>query len=205
MSSVIHNAGSSATPLSAGFQSPALDAQLVFRTLLEAWGRPGRVLNIGDRLEAPEGLDAASAAIALALVDNETPIWLSATCLSAAQWLRFHCNCPIVTDPAQARFGFAMSTDAFSLTEFDPGTALSPEQGATLFVMTESLDAGPSLSLTGPGIETNKKINPFGLPESLLADRDAMRPIYPAGIDLVLTHGERVVCLPRTTQISKEA
>lgn len=194
----------SAESLTPGFQSPALDAQIVFRSVMDAWSRPGRVASLPDRVQAPEGLDAASAAVALTLVDADTAVWLSPACRGAADWLRFHCNCPLVAEPAEADFAFATTDSLPELTALRAGTALSPELGATVLIAVPSLKAGPTLTLTGPGIETREQVMPAGLEASFWVARDAMRPLYPAGVDLILTCGQALVCLPRTTSISRE-
>jgi len=63
--------------LKPGFSDPVSQSQLVFRHLLDAMARPGTIETIDLDIEGPETLDLAATAIALALVDFETPLYLS--------------------------------------------------------------------------------------------------------------------------------
>src|SRR5581483_9942590 len=88
-----------------GFADAPRDAQRVFRLVLDAMARPGRVVEIG-LAQAPEGLSPAAAALLLTLADSDTPVWLDAASAGAASWLRFHCGCPLTAEPAAARFAY---------------------------------------------------------------------------------------------------
>lgn len=190
--------------LSPGFAHPALDAQRAFRGLMEAWARPGLVAEVSGVENPPRSLSSAGAVVALTLVDHETPVWLSPQSAGAAQWLRFHCGCPLVAEPSEAAFAFCTSGEVQSLTDFNTGTALSPEQGATLILAIDGFENGNLITLTGPGIETDHKLWPVGITSGFWAERATMARLYPAGLDLVLSSGSRIVCIPRTTQIAWE-
>jgi len=64
--------------LLAGFSDTTLDSQRAFRAALDALSRPGRIVTMPDLLPdgAPVPLMPATAALALALFDYETPVWL---------------------------------------------------------------------------------------------------------------------------------
>ncbi|HSK38624.1 MAG TPA: phosphonate C-P lyase system protein PhnH, partial [Arenibaculum sp.] len=139
--------------LAPGFADPVLDAQAVFRCVLDAMARPGRIVTIPVAVEAPAPLDAATAALCLALADFETPVWTDAAG-SAGPWLRFHCGARIEGDPVLA--GFAVVTDAANLlplARFAPGSDAFPDRSCTLFVQVPALTGGPPAVLRGPGIE----------------------------------------------------
>ena len=59
-----------------GFANPVGDAQATFRAVLDAMARPGKLDRVGSGLVAPAPLDSATAAVLLALIDNETPLWV---------------------------------------------------------------------------------------------------------------------------------
>ena len=86
--------------LKPGFSDPVSQSQLVFRRLLDAMARPGTVETVNLDIEGPETLDLAATAIALALVDFETPLYLSPALSNEAAetYLKFHCGTRIVTD-----------------------------------------------------------------------------------------------------------
>src|SRR5690606_16161514 len=99
---------------------PVTESQAVFRTVMNAFARPGTVRPIAAALHAPAPLCGEMAAVALALLDYETPFWLDAR-LSAepavAEWLRFHTGAPLVADTAKAAFAFI--DDAATMPPFE--------------------------------------------------------------------------------------
>src|SRR5262245_12705217 len=91
------------------FAPSVLASQASFRALMEATARPGQVRPSAGQPDAPSPLSVGAAALALALVDQETPVWLDAPLSAAAYvtaWLRFHTSAPMTNDPAQAAFAF---------------------------------------------------------------------------------------------------
>ena len=79
------------TGLLPGFADPVLDAQRVFRGVMEALARPGSLQPLADLPEVPAPLTPELAAIALALADADAPLWLDAPLAGApavAEFLR---------------------------------------------------------------------------------------------------------------------
>ena len=77
----------------------------------------------------------AVGAIALTLLDYETSVWLGAGYDTRfANWLRFHCNCPMAADPQTASFAFLSGADLPELGLFNPGTEKYPDTAATLVI-----------------------------------------------------------------------
>jgi alpha-D-ribose 1-methylphosphonate 5-triphosphate synthase subunit PhnH len=70
-----------------------------------------------------------------------------------------------------------------------------------LILQVESLDAGRSFELRGPGIDgvatLQASIKPFDLFERLRINET----LFPRGIDLVLVADDAVVAIPRTTRV----
>jgi len=58
------------------FRDPARQSQAVFRTVMEAMARPGRILPLAGGFSPPAPLSATAAAILLTLADFETAVWL---------------------------------------------------------------------------------------------------------------------------------
>src|SRR3546814_8455275 len=79
-----------------GFADPGIASQRVFRVVLDAMARPGRIAEVTDELHPPAPLAAAAAALCLALADHDTPVWLAPRLATPAvvAFLRFHCGCP---------------------------------------------------------------------------------------------------------------
>ena len=97
-----------AAPLAAGFADPVHDAQRCFRTIMNAMARPGTLQAIETGgLKPPAPLTPVAAAIALTLVDYDTPVWLDgpfARSEAVKTFLRFHTGAPIVSEPVEAAF-----------------------------------------------------------------------------------------------------
>ncbi len=185
-----------------GFADTVHDSQRAFRALLEAISRPGTIVRVDAAVAPPPPLSRAAAAALLTLVDFETPLWLDAAAQTPAilAWTRFHCGAPIVAEPERARFALVTAPltmpalDAFAL-----GDDAYPDRSATLIVEVADLRAGGGFRLTGPGIEQDARLAVDGLPPGFAAAWRANRAIFPCGVDLFLTAGDRVAALPRTT------
>lgn len=188
----------------AGLADPVLDSQRVFRAVLEAMSHPGRVVSLGLEGAPLPPLYPATLSICLALVDLETPLWLDAagrtTAVSAH--LRFHCGCPLVDDPARARFAVVAAPAAMpALDRFDPGTDEYPDRSATVIVQARTLAAGAGRRLTGPGIVSDVLLDADGLPARFWEGLRANHDRFPRGVDVLLTAGASLVALPRTTRV----
>src|SRR5689334_19681871 len=114
----------------AGFAQPVDGAQTVFRRVLSAMSRPGRIVEMPDALAAGDRpLQPAATSLALTLLDHETPVWLDSALGAAGDFIRFHCNASITDHPAESRFAFATDIAALpALDAFDLGTADYPDR-----------------------------------------------------------------------------
>jgi alpha-D-ribose 1-methylphosphonate 5-triphosphate synthase subunit PhnH len=184
-----------------GFSDPVADAQRCFRLILDATAHPGRILELpADLRFAESGLPEAAAALALTLLDFETPVWLDAAFRPAADYLRFHCNAPIVREPGAARFAFAGDLATVPpLASFDPGDIAFPDRSTTLILAVPQLAAGSGVSLRGPGLKDRARLQVGGLGAVFWQARAELAPLFPLGIDLVFVCGRRLAAMPRTT------
>jgi alpha-D-ribose 1-methylphosphonate 5-triphosphate synthase subunit PhnH len=187
--------------LSPAFADPVLDAQAAFRAVLDAMSRPGRVLAAGSALRPPAPMMPAAAAVLLALTDADTPLWSDAGA-DVEAWLRFHCGAPVVAMPGDAAFVFASATPPM-LDSLRAGTEEKPQQGATLVLQVDALEAGRGWRLTGPGIEHEHRLAVHGAPAGFLAAWAANRARFPRGVDVVLCAGDRLAALPRSVTIEE--
>lgn len=193
-----------AQDLAAGFENPSLNSQSAFRQIMNAWARPGQTACIDEITAAPLGLDIASAAFALTLVDQDTQVWLSADTAICKDWLRFHCGCPVAEQAKDAAFAFARAAEIQDLQLFNTGDAVVPDQGATLVLRADAIGEGQTLRLEGPGIQGDRRVKISGVADGLWHTRASLAPLFPAGLDLVLTSQRNLVCIPRTTKITLE-
>lgn len=192
--------------ITAGFADPVFQSQAAFRALLAALSEPGTIQALPGAVVPPQGLQAATATVLLTLADYETPIWMSPALRqgAAGAWLRFHCGAALVETPAEALFAVVDGdADAPLLAAFHPGHDQFPDRSTTVIVQCAGLDGGAPVTLSGPGIAGTRLIAPSDLHPGFWAQVAANAEIYPLGIDLVLSCGDAVIGLPRTTLVSE--
>ncbi len=187
--------------LKPGFADPVHDAQAVFRVLLSAMARPGIARTVPQELDAPAPLDSATAALALTLFDNDTPVWIDwiADTPPLRDFLRFHCGCPL-SERSQAA-AFALVTDPTNMPRLAllaQGIDQYPDRSATLLLQLPDLESGPPVQLRGPGIRESETIRPAGLPDWFWNDWRLNTAQFPLGVDIFLTSGRTVIGLPRS-------
>jgi len=188
--------------ISAGFADPVMDAQAIFRAVLTAMAEPGRILRPAPLPPAAAPLNAVTTAILLTLADLDTPVWLDAAADAAAAHLRFHCGCPVVAAPEAA--AFAVITEPAAMPAFEAfalGSDEAPETAATLIIEVAGLADGGGLMLSGPGIDGSRSLHADGLPARFLAERRVVQALFPRGLDVLLTSGDALIGLSRTTRI----
>lgn len=197
-----------ATALASGFADAPREAQEVFKAVMWALARPGRPVPLHARLAPPAPLSPEMAAIALALLDYETPVWLDpalAAVPAVAAFLRFHTSAPLVEAPAAGRF--ALIADGAALPDFGRfalGEPDYPDRSTTLVVQVTALGEGPVL-LEGPGIETRTGFAAAPLPADFSVRLAANRQLFPLGVDLILVAPGAVLGLPRSARVIGEA
>ena len=189
--------------LETAFTLPVQDAQHSFRRLLKAMSEPGVIVALHQLKHGWQPLNVATTSVLLTLADNDTPVWLSNALHNdiVSQSLRFHTNAPLVEQPQQATF--AVSSDTISSEQLNAlceGSAVAPETSATLIVQVSSLSGGRMLRLTGAGIADERMVAPQ-LPECIIHELTERPHPFPLGIDLILTCGERLLAIPRTTHV----
>ena len=71
-----------------------------------------------------------------------------------------------------------------------------------MIIQTRRLANGSGRSLTGPGIERETLIEAHGVPPAFWDAFRRNHALFPRGIDVILTAGDRLAALPRTTRVS---
>ena len=186
----------------AAFPAPVLASQAAFRALMEALARPGTVKPLPPAAAAPSPLSATAAAVALTMLDYETPVWLDAPLAQrpqVADWVRLHTGARVTSDPREAAFAFiadpvhAPAFDGFSL-----GTPEYPDRSATLVLQVEDFGSGQRLLLAGPGIADVRSFSARPLPPDFQNRIAANRALFPRGVDMILVSPDAVAALPRS-------
>ncbi|MGQ9645114.1 MAG: phosphonate C-P lyase system protein PhnH [Thermodesulfobacteriota bacterium] len=188
-----------------GFPNPALDSQRTFRQVLKAMAHPGRLVSLEIEMEVPQPLYRTTAAICLTLLDGETPLWMDLDKRSeAADWLRFHCGCPLVDSPILASFGLISGGYGEpSLDRFRLGEDEFPEQSTTLIIQVAGFTLGSGRCLRGPGVKNMERLEVHGLPEPFWKIWNKNQRLYPRGVDVFFASASTLVGLPRTTEVMK--
>lgn len=194
------NANSS---LNAGFADPVHDAQGVFRHVLDALSRPGRLFTLSAHAGAGS-VGPAMAQVLLALTDDDTSVWWQKPDTATAQWLCFHTGAPVADNPAAAAFAVSCCTaDLPALTKFAVGTADAPEHSTTVLIEVPSFETGPGVEWRGPGIADVQLVRIAGLPDGFWMQWQANHAAFPQGVDIVFTCANKVLGLPRTTRVRR--
>lgn len=193
-------------PPAAGFGDAVMQSQQTFRRALEALAHPGSIYELDVACGVPPGLSVGMTAILLALADVDAPVWLPADVDERVHhYLRFHCGCPLVSEPAQARFAVVPAGYAApDLTQCHPGDPAYPDTSTTLLLEVESLDnadGGASVVLSGPGIASQRVLSVNGLRTDFWTQWRANQQLFPLGVDVFLIQGNRVCGLPRTVMV----
>lgn len=189
--------------LAPGFHDPQLDAQRVFRQLLQAMARPGQIVPIDRLPEAPKPLSGAAAALALTLFDLDTPIWLDEALRTAAgDYFAFHTGAPASADIGEA--AFVLVADGRRLPDLSKvalGDPEYPERAATVIVQVERMRIEAGHRLRGPGILGHVDVAVDGLAPEFWSAVRANQKRFPLGFDAVLVAGDMVLALPRTVTL----
>jgi len=192
--------------LSGGLADPVIAGQSAFRAIMQAMAEPGTVQAIADCPTPPNGLSRTMASVATTLCDADTPIWLDPALAGNPQvvkWLAFHTGAPVTADSAAAMFAFVSDPSSMPvLDRFAQGTDTYPDRSTTLVLAVDGFDAGPSLSLSGPGIESARRFAFAPMPGAFISQWTDNRARFPRGVDLVLAGPQAVACLPRSTRIA---
>ncbi|BCG11116.1 MULTISPECIES: phosphonate C-P lyase system protein PhnH [Buttiauxella] len=189
--------------LMTAFNLPVQDAQQSFRRLLKAMSEPGVIVALHSLQHGWKPLNVASTSVLLTLADNDTPVWISDALSNdvTLQNVRFHTNAPISLTPEHAQFAVAdAEITAGQLNALAQGTDVAPDTSATLILQVPSLSGGRMLRLTGAGIREERMIAPQ-LPDCVIHELTERPHPFPLGIDLILTCGDRLLAIPRTTHV----
>ncbi|WP_236792739.1 phosphonate C-P lyase system protein PhnH [Amycolatopsis sp. GM8] len=169
------------------------ESRQVFRAVLDALSRPGRIVRLPERPGVPAVLLPV-----LALADLGTTVAVLDEGEDWADAVGVVTSAP-AAETGSARFVAAtrpMTGD--ELRAVGRGSAFAPEEGALVCLAVSEVD-GEDWELSGPGIPGTVRLSGV---DGLLAARAEAVAGYPAGIDLLLIAPDgRMAGIPRTTVI----
>lgn len=193
----------STTLLAPGFSDPSHDAQRLFRSVLEAFSHPGRIVELPEAPAGPGTLSAAATAFLLTFADRETPLWLEAGVdkQEVRDFLRFHAGAPIVQAREAAAFAVIIAGGGEPFAGFAIGTDTYPDRAATLVIEVPALEGGRTTIWRGPGIDGEIRVAIDGLGDGFWSAWAANHALFPCGVDLVFASGSRLIALPRSVAV----
>ena len=193
----------STTLLAPGFTDPSHDAQRLFRSVLDAFSHPGRIVELRDAPAGPGTLSPAATAFLLTFADRETPLWLEAGLdkQEVRDFLRFHAGTPIVQAREAATFAVIIGGGGEPFAGFAIGTDTYPDRAATLVIEVPALDRGPTTLWRGPGIDGEVRVAIDGLGDGFWPAWTANHGLFPCGVDLVFASGSQLIALPRSVAV----
>ena len=160
-----------------------------FEAILWALARPGEIHVLPEPGLTP---------VALALVDSECTVYADTADLRAVLTLT-GAELGAIDVADHVFLQTTAGSGADSLANLAAGDLLYPDKGATVCVAGR-IGAGASLRLSGPGIDGTRELAIGGLSDSFWRVRSALCR-YPLGVEILVVEGERLVAIPRSTQI----
>lgn len=178
-------------------------AQRVFRAVLDALSRPGRL----TRLPAgPLATVAAALLPVLALADLGTGVCVLDEDQRWTDVVAVATNAPGVPLERATLVTAVRTITPDDILRLCRGSSATPEDGALMCIAVSEVSGGPrKWRLSGPGVPGELVVAPIGLPDTFVAARAEAVSAFPAGVDLLLaTPDGRVLGLPRSTTIVEE-
>lgn len=181
----------------------------VFRAVLEALSRPGKVVDLpaGVATSVPP---AVVPVLALADLDVAVATLEAGDESTWASSIRSVTGCRVAAATDADMIVAVRPPTADEVASLRVGTAHAPERGARLFVLcaaiTEgSAEAGTTIRVQGPGASAGRTITVTGVDaDAIRALADANRA-FPAGVDTWLITGDRrMVGISRSSRIDIE-
>lgn len=176
------------------FQAPQQSAR-AFRAIMNAMARPGSIETLAEA-QPPAPMSQAAGALALVLLDHNTPVYLAGDwdCPAVREWITFHTSAPFAA-AEDADFAFGDWAALQPLSAYRIGTPEYPDRSATLVVEMPTL-TNTGATLTGPGIKDSAQLN---LPD--IPALQANAALFPLGFDLFFSAGDQLAALPRSTKV----
>ena len=189
-----------------GFDDPVFGAQENFRVFMDGFSHPGTINQVNLPHLPASPLAEGTAAFALSLFDFSTPVWfdhaLDEEAATAKRYLQFHTNCPITENADNASFAIINGAPSIEkLSAFAIGSPEYPDRSTTLLIQVDGLSEQDGITLRGPGIENQRKLNVSGVDEEFWQFVQRNNALFPLGLDFIFVSQNRFACLPRSTRV----
>jgi alpha-D-ribose 1-methylphosphonate 5-triphosphate synthase subunit PhnH len=183
-----------------------VDSARDFSVLLSAMSRPAMIHDLGVvAIHPPAGFSNASASVALALLSEEATFATLGLSEYVTEYIAVNTRAARAEIDAAGFLFFATADRGEKeLAAANRGDLQYPELGATIVAQLADLSSEPlpdsiRVHAQGPGIDGAAVFYAKGLHRVWLATLRGRNVEYPLGVDAILTCGNRIVCLPRST------
>jgi len=189
------------------------DLQATYRKALDSMSRPGLISNIhtqANKVNMEISCFDSSLVLVLMLFDTEVKFKVCSEREEEVAKLINQLTYAKTTEVESADYILVLNDakaedveKAFRMAY--SGDLLDPHKAATMIIEANSVSNVRDLILTGPGIETECYINVKTTIDGWVDLRAEKNSEYPLGIDLIFVdRNDNILCLPRTTQITKQ-
>ncbi|MSA70312.1 phosphonate C-P lyase system protein PhnH [Holdemania massiliensis] len=183
----------------------------VYRKVLDAMARPGTIQSLQEEsamIRLDGGCLPAAQCLIQLLLDADTTFCAFSADEALERKISQLTYCPI-RPLEKAAYVLVTKSVAAALPsvieQVSGGTLEDPQLGATLIVECSALKSGGELVLKGPGIQEAVRCQ-IETRAGWIEARAEKNAEFPLGVDLIFVDPKgQLLCLPRTTQISKEA
>jgi alpha-D-ribose 1-methylphosphonate 5-triphosphate synthase subunit PhnH len=178
-----------------------VQTQKIFRTLLQAMSRPGRVYVMDSRGE--EGL----LLVLQTLIDHEVTFTVVGDDQESLKHAIVKATGSRAVTIEEADFAIVPSGDSEgAVLRAKRGSLDYPHSGATMVYLVDDLDdnksGNPVCLLKGPGVENEISPRINGLNKNELIQLQESNSEYPLGVDSIfLDKAGRILCIPRSTSM----
>jgi len=183
------------------------DAQLVFRKVLDAMARPGKVVNLSDISLNPPAENKYPFLILFTLLDHEVGFKV----LGAKNKGDTEEMSRYITSNTGGRESSLENADFIliyggssggRMHEMKRGTLEYPDESTTLIYDVERIGTGMLLTISGPGIRDERKMAIDGIKEEEIRDMVRVNSEFPLGIDVIFSdrYGN-IIALPRSMKV----
>ncbi len=183
----------------------------VYRKVLDSMARPGTIQSLSEEsamIRLDLGCLPAMQCLIQLLLDADTSFCAFSADEAFERKISQLTYCPIQSMEKAAYVLMTKSVDAALpsvIEQVSGGTLEDPQLGATLIVECDALKGNGELVLKGPGIENSARCQ-IDTHADWIEARAEKNTEFPLGVDLIFVDPTgQILCLPRTTQISKEA
>ncbi len=185
---------------------PVFDCQQIFKALMNALARPGKIFSIAENIKKIEDKNAPLVAAGLTLLDNWKKFFASGAPDLEKILQQMTYGVPASVEEADYIFlpegTFDLPLCQSILSQAKTGTLPEPHKSSAIFIVVDSLEGGEKRELTGPGIDGSIQIS---LPQKALMwveERQRMNFEFPCGLELYfMTPQGGVMGIPRKTRI----